>query len=219
MANRIALLKQEEEKAWKKIEETRKRASEIVDLRKSNEKKFSAKEDFYKQKWESIRYAQSKNAENRDKSKAIREQTKHSLMEQKHANAQATKQQSNHMLLMKKESDANERASKLERSAYLKSRKDESKQRLEEQRLAQLEKFREDYEARVAQEELLRARTDALVAKMEKEEMELIQRLQNTQTIQRNAYEELEVALGTGSQQISSRNDGTQGMGGPRPAA
>jgi len=33
LANRIALLKQEEEKAWKKIDETRKRAGEIVGLR------------------------------------------------------------------------------------------------------------------------------------------------------------------------------------------
>ena len=42
-------------------------------------------------------------------------------------------------------------------------------------------------------QEMLRARTEALVAKMEKEEMELIARLQNTQTVQRSAYEELEV--------------------------
>jgi hypothetical protein len=34
---------------------------------------------------------------------------------------------------------------------------------------------------------------------MEKEEMELIQRLQNTQTVQRSAYEELETALGSSS--------------------
>merc|ERR1719517_379447 len=91
----------------------------------------------------------------------------------------------------------------IERSNMIKQRKEDAKRRLEEDRLAQLEKFREDYEARAAQEELLRARTDALVAKMEKEEMELIQRLQNTQTVQRNAYEELENALGQTSQQIS----------------
>merc|ERR1712179_32580 len=88
----------------------------------------------------------------------------------------------------------------------IKQNKEEAKRKLEENRLAQLEKFREDYEARAAQEELLRARTDALVAKMEKEEMELIQRLQNTQNSQRNAYDELENALGHASRQpISSR--------------
>merc|ERR1719517_354662 len=94
----------------------------------------------------------------------------------------------------------------IERSNMIKQRKEDAKRRLEEDRLAQLEKFREDYEARAAQEELLRARTDALVAKMEKEEMELIQRLQNTQTVQRNAYEELEMALGQNSQQISTNS-------------
>lgn len=216
LANRIALLKQEEEKAWKKIEETKKRAAEIVKLREQNEQKFSAKEQFYKQKWESIRTAQATNAQQREKAKAIREQTRHGLMEQKLMNAQSTKQQSQHMLLQKKEREAAERQANLERSSYLKQRKDEAKRRMEEERMAQLEKYREDYEARAAQEEMLRARTDALVAKMEKEEMELIQRLQNTQTVQRNAYEELEAALGQTSQQISSSR-GPKAE--PRPAA
>jgi len=39
---------------------------------------------------------------------------------------------------------------------------------------------------------------------MEKEEMELIQRLQNTQTVQRRAYEELEGALGSTTQRAES---------------
>lgn len=37
LANRIALLKQEEVKTWKKIEETRKRANEVKTLKKKNE--------------------------------------------------------------------------------------------------------------------------------------------------------------------------------------
>ena len=37
LSNRISLLKQEEAKAWKKIEETRKRAKEIEDARKRHE--------------------------------------------------------------------------------------------------------------------------------------------------------------------------------------
>jgi hypothetical protein len=39
LANRIALLKQEEMKTWKKIEETKKRCTEIHQLRKRNEEK------------------------------------------------------------------------------------------------------------------------------------------------------------------------------------
>merc|ERR1712113_1155643 len=100
----------------------------------------------------------------------------------------------------KKERETAERQQNIDRSAYLKARKEDAKRKLEEDRLAQLERFREDYEARTAQEEMLRGRTDALVARMEKEEMELIQRLQTTQTVQRNAYEELEAALGQSTQ-------------------
>merc|ERR1719226_130468 len=117
------------------------------------------------------------------------------------------------MLLHKKERQAAEMQSNIERSNMIKQKKEEAKRKLEENRLAQLEKFREDYEARAAQEELLRARTDALVARMEKEEMELIQRLQNTQSVQRNAYEELEAALGHTSHQISSSTRQSGGSG------
>jgi len=211
LANRIALLKQEEEKAWKKIEETRKRATEITTLRDQNEQKFGAKEQFYKAKWESIRSAQSQNQQNRDKSKAVRESTQLGLMEARARNAEETKQHSQQMLLHKKERQHAELQANVERSQMIKQKKEDGKRKLEEDRLAQLEKFREDYEARAAQEELLRARTDSLVAKMEKEEMELIQRLQNTQTVQRNAYEELENSLGQTSQQISISNKPAKG--------
>jgi hypothetical protein len=39
LANRIALLKQEEIKAWKKIEETKKKAKDVMDLKKKNEER------------------------------------------------------------------------------------------------------------------------------------------------------------------------------------
>jgi len=213
LANRIALLKQEEEKAWKKIEETQKRAAEITNLRKANEDKFQAKENFYKEKWESIRAAQSNNRQTREMAKEKRELTRTADFEQKHHNAQRVKEESQRILVQKKGREQAEKQANAERSLYLKQRKDDAKRRLEEDRLAQLEKFREDYEARTAQEELLRARTDALVAKMEKEEMELIQRLQNTQTVQRNAYEELEQALQSGTQPHSASSRALQSSG------
>ena len=37
LANRIALLKQEEQKTWKKIDDTKKRTNEILSLKKRNE--------------------------------------------------------------------------------------------------------------------------------------------------------------------------------------
>ena len=43
LANRIALLKQEEMRTWKKIEETKKRANEVVTLKHKNEMKIQQK--------------------------------------------------------------------------------------------------------------------------------------------------------------------------------
>jgi hypothetical protein len=43
LANRIALLKQEEMRTWKKIEETKKRANEVVTLKQKNEIKIQHK--------------------------------------------------------------------------------------------------------------------------------------------------------------------------------
>ena len=43
LANRIALLKQEEMKTWKKIEDTRKRTNEIVQLKNRNEERIQKK--------------------------------------------------------------------------------------------------------------------------------------------------------------------------------
>lgn len=43
LANRIALLKQEEMKTWKKIEETKKRTGDITTLKKRNEDKVQKK--------------------------------------------------------------------------------------------------------------------------------------------------------------------------------
>eukprot|EP00746_Dinoflagellata_sp_MGD_P041302 gnl/MRDRNA2_/MRDRNA2_19992_c0_seq1.p1 gnl/MRDRNA2_/MRDRNA2_19992_c0~~gnl/MRDRNA2_/MRDRNA2_19992_c0_seq1.p1 ORF type:complete len:270 (-),score=87.74 gnl/MRDRNA2_/MRDRNA2_19992_c0_seq1:56-865(-) len=204
LANRIALLKQEEEKAWRKIEETRKRASEIFTLRDQNEKKYLAKEQFYQDKWKSIRAAQAQNAYMRDKAKAARDATRDALLENRKTNVRQTKQQSQDHLMQKKEREANERQANQSRSNYIKQQKEEARRRLEQERLHKLDQNHEDYEARISQEDMLLQRTNALVAKMEKEEMELIQRLQNTQTVQRNAYEELEAALGATSQQIST---------------
>jgi len=45
LANRIALLKQEEIKTWKKIEETKKRANEVMRLKQKNEERIAGKID------------------------------------------------------------------------------------------------------------------------------------------------------------------------------
>ena len=45
LANRIALLKQEEIKTWKKIDDTKKRTNEILSLKKRNEERIQKVSD------------------------------------------------------------------------------------------------------------------------------------------------------------------------------
>ena len=72
----------------------------------------------------------------------------------------------------KRERESERRQLNADRSSYLKQKRKNAKRTLEEDRLAQLDMFRDDYESRIVQEDLLCQRTDALVAKMEKEETE-----------------------------------------------
>lgn len=48
LANRIALLKQEEQKTWKKIDDTKKRTNEILTLKKRNEDRIQKVSEHYR---------------------------------------------------------------------------------------------------------------------------------------------------------------------------
>lgn len=56
-------------------------------------------------------------------------------------------------------------------------------------------KTRAELQQKIIQENQLRLQIEQEVAKMEQDELELIQKLQNTQVIQKAAYEDLEGAL------------------------
>mmetsp|Transcript_41686 Transcript_41686/g.104048 ORF Transcript_41686/g.104048 Transcript_41686/m.104048 type:complete len:324 (-) Transcript_41686:106-1077(-) len=196
LANRIALLKQEEEKAWKKIDDTRKKTKEMLTLRTTNEQKLQAKDDYYRSKYQSVRDCQQHNALQRDRARATREATQMALLRTKQTGVRAMKQQTLDHVQEKREKELLERQHNWEKTQMIRQQKEEHRRKLEAEKQARLDRFREEYESRVRQEDLLRARTEALVAKMEKEEMELIARLHNTQVVQRGAYEELETALG-----------------------
>ena len=57
------------------------------------------------------------------------------------------------------------------------------------------QRLREELEGKIDEENRQREERETMIAKMEQEEMDLIQRLQNTQSLQRDAYETLESAI------------------------
>ena len=79
-----------------------------------------------------------------------------------------------------------------------------------------------EYERRYAEEELVKKKKEAEVLKMEQLEMELIKRLQHTQSLQKAAYEELEAALAQNPEEYADKyfkNNGSEGGDSPVKSA
>ena len=74
-----------------------------------------------------------------------------------------------------------------------KSFAEERRKRLEMEKKALM---RMELEKKIQEENRIREEKEDMVARMEQEELELIQRLQNTQLLQKSAYNDLEAAMG-----------------------
>lgn len=80
LANRIALLEVEDKKAQKKIEDTRKKAQEIMDLKARNKETEKQKQEFKKQKEEEIKKKNLQVKQSNEEIKSNQDATKASLL-------------------------------------------------------------------------------------------------------------------------------------------
>lgn len=97
LANRIALLKQEEEKAYKKITQTKRRVAEILRLRAENEARMAAR----RAAEEETRAAAASNTSVRSDA-GHKEASRKALDDQYRARQQAVKEMKNEKVMMKK---------------------------------------------------------------------------------------------------------------------
>ena len=67
--------------------------------------------------------------------------------------------------------------------------------KIEEDRARRVQQVQRSHDDRVVNEDYMRTQKEEEVMQMEKLEMELIKKLQNTQAVQKEAYQELERAL------------------------
>ena len=195
LSNRIALLKQEEMKAMKKIEETKRKAQEILNARNRNIEEQRKREDARKQKEFEDNLKMEENRKIREQKRDIKNEAKYYRFTKAFADANSVKkikEKNNRVIEVRR---LEELSGKLELKRQIKSqmRDAEAKKRkmIEEKR----EKARIDNERRIEEENRVRREREEEVSRMEQEELELIQRLQNTQLLQKSAYEDLENAL------------------------
>ena len=195
LANRIALLKQEEQKAWKKIEDTRKRAKEIMDMRARNQELQRQRDEArkLKEEEEQRRIMETKaRIENSKTAKVDAREKREQTAFEEASGVKWQKSQNRDTISRQRDEDV---AKNKEVSRAIKDRERQMKERRVKLEEEKREKARAELERKIREETRAKQEREERIARMEQEEMELIQRLTNTQMLQKSAYEDLELAL------------------------
>lgn len=195
LINRIALLRQEEAKARKKIQETQLRAQEMLELKKHTVEKLAVKqqrEAAAKKKQELVRQRVEKQKRAHAK--------KMELARKRVAEAKVQEVREVHIMRRKfkaeREQQKREKVAKARKKHEAVKGRDGAVQRAQEaQRRERQARVIEEYERKIEEENARRAAKEAEVRRMEKEELKLIEALKKVQVLQREAFEELEAAL------------------------
>jgi len=195
LKNRLERLRQEERKALKKIEETRRRADQIISLKTRNE-------ETHMRKLLEAEYANKQLSKARERlqghkqgmEEAIRTNAE-MLLQQKREEAEVLRDQSRRISEHVREQQMAhvDRARAI--NSMIKEHSNEVQQDKMRSRMEHEEMLQAEMEERMLLEERRRNVADRLIADMEEAEEIAIERLRRTQEAQKAAYEELERAL------------------------
>ena len=195
LMNRIALLQKEEERARKKIDDTKSRASEIITMRDENEKRMKEYLGAGDQERKLREELQRRNKERDEKTKKSLTAVHDQILNQRKENASNLLQQKKQLTkFMIKEQEKELRLKQKKRAEVLRMEQEAKEKRMRE-KAERERRTREIYEKKAAEEEAEARRAERLVKELEAKEREWIAKLKNAQHIQEYAYEELEGAL------------------------
>ncbi|OQR92934.1 hypothetical protein ACHHYP_03111 [Achlya hypogyna] len=194
LQNRIALLKAEEARAWKKIEQTKKRAQELLKLRQEKDQYARERSALVTQAERELHMLQQAKREVVLASEKVKE-IDAQILEQKRLEAQQLKEDKQKWRQYTEMKKRQELEDAIRRRDDIVKQQDQLR-RVKRTKQAELERAnKQRADDVVKREEQVYHEKELEVQEMEKLEMELIQRLRNTQHLQKQAYEELENAL------------------------
>lgn len=196
--NRIALIQKEEERARKKIEQTKERAVEILALRNDTQKRVKA----YKTASGEVKQLQqimlAKNREQEEESKRARQFRLESMQAKKKSGVIDMLMEKKYLTQMMIHEQEKEIQMKQKRRMEIKRMEEEARQRKEQERLEKEQKMKEYYAQKLAEEAAEAKRAEKLVRELEKKEREWIAKLREAQVVQEEAFDQLETALHKG---------------------
>jgi hypothetical protein len=197
LMNRIALIQKEEERARKKIQETKERAAEILALRQENEKRVQAYSNAVGEVKKVQQVLLAKNREQDTEGKKAREQRFQLLQSRRKEEVGEMVMEKRYLTQLMVQEQQREIEQKQKRREEVRRQEEEMKMRKEQERLERERKMKEFYAQKVAEEAAEAKRAEKLVKALEKKEREWIERLKSAQTVQDTAFEQLERALVT----------------------
>jgi DNA repair exonuclease SbcCD ATPase subunit len=204
--NRIALIQKEEERARKKIQETKERAAEIISLRNENEKRVQA----YVNASGEVRQLQqvliAKNREQDTEGKKARLQRLEVLHSRRKEEVHEMLQEKKYLTQIMLQEQSREIQLKQQKREQVKKMEEEQRMKKEQERREKERKMKEMYQKKLLEEAQEAKRAEKLVRLLEKKEKQWIQKLKSAQTVQDTAFEQLETALSTAVPKISSQS-------------
>ena len=195
LANRIKLLRMEEARTWKKIEETRKKAKDILAAKRREEERLHRKEQVLLEKERVNTALKDRYVRMRDERRSVQGVAQQTLINHKQRAASVMKKESESQREKKKQILNYLQEQNQQKARQIQMERQRAAKKVEQHRSRKHAAVREVYNRKLSQEDYLAHRREKEVMEMERIEMELIEKLKTTQMIQQQAYDSLESAM------------------------
>jgi len=197
--NRIRFFQREEEKIWRDLEEVRRQAATIEEGRsRTLEKKLA---DRTIQQARSLALDQNRQRAAVQKQAGVEQRKKNQFtqMREKQLQGQEQRRISQEISRQKKMNDAQVRLQNSERAVTMQRQQLEARLKVNQERAMRIERLKEQHDTDRIQAEREVEEVESKLPALEAQEMECLQRLQNSRIVTQSVLEELESSLGARS--------------------
>lgn len=217
LANRISMLQQEEEKIMKKINQTRKRADEIMRAKKRNDEMFNKRMKDKEHKMKVEEENRQKYFNDRAHRQLNKERTFKTLRKAKREEFKMGKTLTLQNDKYKTEFIEEVRKNNQHKKERVREEEEQRSAKLKELEEMKKQENQENYYSRVEDERQRILDNEKKIKQMEKLEAELLSRLKNSQQMEQSEYKNLENALKVSNEACEERKKKQSFIRKPRP--
>ena len=195
LLNRIQLLRNEEAKAIKHIAVARHKAENMSFIRAAAAKREADRSEVERRRQLDLISAYQRNSYFREAAKANRAASIQEMKNMKQQAALETRSAIRSSAIERVSELVDEKKTALRRTELIRQQRIDAKRRMEAEKVDRLRKFQQEFESKLAKETQLKIQSESILAQLEREELELIRRLQRVQQEQTSVLDELSMTL------------------------